>query len=138
MSLEENEEPRMLFVKRDMFNDSGFPHTVMPATKEALIAFIAETHLKENSFEALKHFDIKIEEYHMDLLVVIYYKDKSHGHWVLGFVRDGRPADMELPFEQSFGPDDASLAEGYSTRVLRPATGERGDNPLHFWSKEEA
>ena len=137
MAPELMQEGRLLFVKRDMFNDSGFPHTLMPATKEALIAHIAATQLKENTFDALKHFDIKIEEYHTDLLVVIYYKDKSHGHWVLGYVRNGRPADMDLPFEQSFCPDDVTLAEGYSTRVLRAAEGHRGENPLHLWSKEE-
>lgn len=138
MELAQAKEGQMLFVKRDMFNDSGFPMTYMPPTKEALLSFIADMKLKNEVFEPLKHFDLKIEKYHGDLIVVIYYKDESHGHWVIGFVREQMPEGMELPFQQSFGPDDLVLAEGYVSKVVKEADPEiRGDHPIHYWAKEE-
>lgn len=136
----EQELPKefMTFVKRDMFNDSGFPHVVMPATKEALLSFVAHDMLKDNSpvFDCLKKFDIVVSQYDECLMVEIYYADKAQGHWVHWFIKGLAPTDVELPFRQSFDKPDVSLAEGWEMKLIKAvAPDDRGANPIHLWIK---
>lgn len=130
-------EGHVLFVKRDMYSDSGFPNTIMPKTKEAFLAFIAETQLRD-TFTPLQDFNLRVEDYHGSLIVVAYYTDASQGQWVLGFLRYGVPEGMEIPFSQHFIAADLVLSEGWTSQVVTEADPEeRGDQAIHYWSKND-
>lgn len=128
-----------LFVKRDMFGDSGFPNYIFPNNKEGFLALVAELQLRGEYARVLGAFELRVSPYHGDLIVEVYYEDKSQGHWVIGFIRYGAIDGIDIPFSMNMSVDDMpALIAGYSKKTIREANPEaHGDNPLILWSKDD-
>lgn len=128
-----------LFVKRDMFGDSGFPDIIFPNNKEGFLSLIAETQCSGKMAKMLGDFELRVSPYAGDLIVEVYYVDQTQGHWVIGFVKYGVIDGIDIPFKLDIKVDDyEELLNGHSKKVIRESDPHtRGDNPLHLWSKDD-
>jgi len=124
-----------LFVQRDMFNDSGFPQVLVPATKEAFLAFIMfHNHTVFNS----RTFELEVNEYGDGLIVVCHYERGGKSEqWVLGFIRYTKPVGLELPFKQKFN-GEVGLFDNYQRATVREALpDDHGAGAVLLWLPTE-
>lgn len=123
----------VLFVQRDMFNDSCFPYVIVPATEEAFLAFFIHHHNCVHG-ESTREYRFEVAEYHGEAIIVAYYDD---GHWVKGFLRYGVPQGMVLPFKMTVTQESLKFVEGWSTKTVRPRDPEsRTEGDVLLWSKD--
>ena len=127
----------MLFVQRDMFNDTCFPHVIIPSTQEAFLSFFVAHHHRIHGEES-PVYRLEVQTYGDGAIAVVHYEQGPvKSQWVNGFLRYNLPQDMSLPFVLEVTPDSLKLSEGWSAKTLYTRDqNERVDNDILLWSKD--
>lgn len=117
----------VLFVRRDMFHDNGFPAIVLPNTQEAFLSLINSLDIESSQYE------LKVSPYSDYLMVEKYYHAPRTDHWVIGFIYLGTIDGIEVPWSIK----NARIVDGYPEwrRFLLKKASHDYDNPIYYWHK---
>jgi len=126
----------MAFVKHDMFGDSQFPIVLMDGTEEAILTYFA--HIEETGSLRLNlPFDLEFTEPHGGTpMIVKYFHDEKHGHWVQGYLRYDYPMEIFDPERRNFSAGNRPDWKDWTLHVLRETDPENpGSRPVHYWAR---